>query len=306
MPRSPSKRIKTLQEKESLVEAPSEQNVAKCDQSVMFMKDSLYSSTDVQIIRLKHPRTSSSAMYVIDKDKNKMFEMISFDEGNRSWFIGETVQSNGKLYLVSPVDVTYLILPYLMQADKNVPLDHLLIDPDYPEISHLASAAASKDFSHVADRKGNPELGVWRYNEETTLNWLESKVKKLSTLLQEKKIPTSAAQSFTYVRTMELDQTQEAYRVLAHGIISDYLLDDFAKKLYKHLKLPEITNKQKALKGAENQPPSKKQKMEGPIEDYSKDKIEGDKAKTPQTAKAKALAKSAAGSKSIMSFFGKK
>ncbi|XP_064082115.1 ribonuclease H2 subunit B-like [Macrobrachium nipponense] len=236
----------------------------------------------------------------------KVFEMISFDEGHRSWFIGSKVMSDGRLYLVSPIDVTYLTLPYLITAEKNVPIDHLLEDTDYPDIKHLASLAKTKDFSHVADQKGSPDLGVWRYNEELTLNWLSNKVEKLSVLLQDKKIPTSAAQSFTFVRTASLEHTQEAYKVLAHGIIADYLPEELSKVLHRHLELPEITNKQKTSKGTENEPPSKKQKVEGPIEDYSKGKVEGEKNKTPQTAKAKALAKSAAGTKNIMAFFGKK
>ncbi|KAK7085390.1 Ribonuclease H2 subunit B, partial [Halocaridina rubra] len=223
-----------------------------------------------------------------------------------SWFIGETVQSDGKLYIVSPVDVSFLILPYLMKAEKNVPLDHLLEDSEFPDISHLAALSSTKDFSHVAERKGSPDLGVWRYNEENTLSWLEKKVQKLSSLLMEKKIPTTSAQSFTYVRTMDLDQTKEAYAALAHGIISDYLPEELSRTLHKYLKLPEHRPKQKLPKGAENQPPSKKPRMEGPLEDYSMDNVEVNKVKAPLTAKAKALAKSAAGSKNIMSFFSKK
>lgn len=58
---------------------------------------------------------------------------------------------------------------------------------------------------------GNPELGVWKYNEEKTLAWLEGKVRQLSSLLQERKISTSSAQSFTFVRTMTLEETKGWY-----------------------------------------------------------------------------------------------
>ncbi|XP_068206787.1 ribonuclease H2 subunit B [Palaemon carinicauda] len=303
MPRSPSKRI---QEQKNNAEEKLPENKPKCDQTVMIMKDSLCSSSDVQVIKLKHPRTESPAVYVLDNNQTKLFEMITFDEGHRSWFLGSKVMSDGRLYLVSPVDIIYLVLPYLMKAERNIPIDHLLEDADYPDIHHLGSLAKTKDLSHVADQKGSPDLGVWRYNEELTLKWLANKVEKLAVLLQDKKIPTSAAQSFTFVRTANRDQTEEAYKALAHGIVSDYLPEQLSSALHKHLKLPEIANKQKAAKGAENEPPLKKPKVEGPTEDYSKTKVEGDKTKTPQTAKAKALAKSAAGSKNIMSFFGKK
>ncbi|XP_071534911.1 ribonuclease H2 subunit B [Panulirus ornatus] len=302
MPRSPTKKRQSNNDEQVMAS----QSIPKCRQSVMFMKNSFFTSANIQLIKLRHPCTAKPALYVFDKDSNRIFDFVAFDEGYRSWFIGETVQSDGQLYITTPVDVTYLILPYLMKATKNVPLDHLLEDPDFPAISHLAAVAITEDFTHVADRKGNAELEVWKYNEASTLSWLESRVRQLSTLLQEKKIPTSNAQSFTFVRTMDLEQTKEAYLALAHGIISDYLSEDLSKILYKHLKLPETRNKQKAPAGMENKPPSKKQKIEGPLEDYTKDNVPVSKVKTPNTAKAKALAKSAVGSKSIMSFFTKK
>nr|XP_053650311.1 ribonuclease H2 subunit B-like isoform X1 [Cherax quadricarinatus] len=301
MPRSPSKRRQRSKEEQE----DGVQNQPKCRQSVMFMKDSLFSSSNIQVIKLKHPRTSS-AMYVFDEDNRRLYDMVVFDEGYRSWFIGETIQSDGRLYIISPVDVSYLILPYLMEATKNIPLDHLLEDPDFPSLSKLAAVAATKDFSHIADRKGNAELGVWKYSENKTLSWLEKRVKQLSKLLQEKKVPTSNAQSFTFVRTMDSQQTQEAYLVLAYGIISEYLSEDLSKALHKHLQLPEAKSKQKPLVSVENQPPVKKQKVEGPVEDYTKTAVPENKVKSPQTAKAKALAKSASGSKSITSFFTRK
>ncbi|XP_045581570.1 ribonuclease H2 subunit B isoform X2 [Procambarus clarkii] len=299
MPRNPSKRRHSTKEEQ---EEAAPQSQPKCRQSVMFMKESLLSSSNIQVIKLKHPR-NTSAMYIFDEDNKRIYDMVAFDEGHRSWFIGETIQSDGRLYITSPVDVSYLILPYLMQATKNIPIDHLLEDPDFPAISYLAVVATAKDFSHVADRKGNAELGVWKYNESSTLSWLEKKVKQLSKLLQERKVPTSSAQSFTYVRTMNLEQTKEAYLELAHGIIADYLSEDLSKALYRHLKLPEVKSNQIGL---ENQRPSKKRKSEGPVEDYTKNNVPANKIKSPQSAKAKALAKSASGSKSITSFFTKK
>lgn len=299
MPRSPSKRGKKVNEDV----AP--ENVTKSQHKVAFVKDSLLSSSDIEVVKLRNPRTDSATMYIIDKDKKTVHEIIAFDEGSRSWFIGQTIESNGKLHIISPLDVTYLILPYLMKASRIVPLEHLLEDEEFPEVSALDVVAADKDFSHVADRKGSPDLCAWKYNEDNTLEWLAGRVSRLSVLLHEKKVPTSAAQSLTYVCPMNPQQAKEAYTVLAHGIISEYLPEELAKKLHKHLKLPEKKMKPKVLESVENRT-SKKQKVEGPTEDYSKDNLAENKGKITMTAKEKALAKSAAGSKSILSFFGKK
>merc|ERR1711874_839891 len=101
-------------------------------------------------------------------------------------------------------------------------------------------------------------------------------------------------------------QTIEAYRVLAHGIVSEYLPDDLSQLLHKHLNLPATIKKKPAATGSENEPPNKKRKVEMPSEDYSSKKVESEKKHVQQTAKEKALAKSATGTKNIMSFLTKK
>lgn len=306
MPRSPSKRRGSVVKDEGDDEETKQPTAPKCRQSVMFMKDALCKSSSVQIIRLRHPRTQRASMFVYSSDEKQLLELMSFDEGHRSWFIGDTIQSDGKLYITSPIDASYLILPYLMKATQNVPLEDLLDDPDFPAVRNLPSLERAQDLSHIADRKGSKDLGVWKYNEESTLSWLERRVERLASILKQKKVPTSSGQSFTFVRTMDQTQTIEAYRVLAHGIVSEYLPDDLSQTLHKHMNLPTTIKKKPAATGAENQPPSKKQKVEMPTEDYSSKKVEPEKKSVTETAKSKALAKSAAGSKNIMSFFAKK
>merc|ERR1712198_113192 len=267
----------------------------------MFIQDDLFKSSSVQVIKLRHPRTQKAAMFVYSSDKKQLLELMSFDEGHRSWFIGDTIQSDGTLYITSPGDSSYLILPYLMKATQNVPLEDLLDDEEFPAVRNLPKLERAQDLSHIANRKGSADLGVWKYNEESTLSWLERRVERLASILKEKKVPTSSGQSFTFVRTMDQTQTIEAYKVLAHGIVSEYLPDELSQLLHKHLNLPATSNKKPAATGAENQPPNKKQKVELPSEDYTSKKVDGEKKPVQQTAKAKALAKSATGSKNIMS-----
>ncbi|XP_063850707.1 ribonuclease H2 subunit B-like isoform X1 [Scylla paramamosain] len=300
MPRSPSKRGQRVKE-----DAAASESVTKSVHKIAFVRDSLLSSANTEVVRLRNPHTDSGSMYVVDKDKKAVHEIMAFDEGFRCWFIGQTVESHGKLHMISPVDVTYLILPYLMKASRIVPLEHLLEDEEFPDLSCLDCVASDKDFSHVADNKGTSDLRAWKYNEQSTLEWLSGRVYRLSSLLQEKKVPTSTAQSLTYICPMNPEQAKEAYTVLAHGIISEYIPPELATKLHKHLKLPEKSVKPKVLGSAENQG-AKKQRLEGPTDDYSKDNMAGVKGKAAMTAKEKALAKSAVGSKSILSFFGKK
>ncbi|XP_050692549.1 ribonuclease H2 subunit B-like [Eriocheir sinensis] len=299
MPRSPSKRGQQAKDCATL------DNSTKSQHKITFLPNELLSSGSAEVLRLCDPRTDAGAMYVLDKDKKTLHEIKEFDEGHRSWFLGQAVESNGKLYIISPMDVTFLILPYLMKSTRVVPLDHLLEDEQFPDVSSLEAVVEGKDLSHVAESKGSRDLCAWKYSEENTLAWLSGRVAKLATLLEEKKVPTSTAQALTFVKPMDPRQAKEAYTVLAHGIISEYLSEGLAKTLHMHLKLPDRQIKPKAKPGEENVPP-KKMKMSGPTEDYSKDGVGAAKAPSPMTAKEKALAKSAAGSKSIMSFFAKK
>lgn len=301
MPRSPSKRGQRGKDDTTAAQPTTTKSVHK----IAFVRDSLISSANTEVVQLRNPHTDAGTMYIIDKDKKALYEIMAFDEGFRCWFIGEVVESSGKLHMISPVDVSYLLLPYLMKASRTIPLEHLLEDEQFPDVSCLDCIALDKDFSHIADNKGTSDLAAWKYSEEKALEWLSGRVNRLSSLLQDKKVPTSTAQSLTYICPMDPVQAKEAYMVLAHGIISEYLPSELSAKLHKHLKLPEKKIKPKVLGAADNQG-AKKQRLEGPTDDYSKDNVGAVKGKAVLSAKEKALAKSAVGSKSILSFFGKK
>jgi hypothetical protein len=97
--------------------------------------------------------------------------------------------------------------------------------------------------------------------------------------------------------------------------LSDYLDQETSALLFKHLgikeeavKKPEPSSKPITLTGSRQLPSGPKENAR-PLEDYSEDlepKSKVQKLSTPSSAKAKALAKSASGSKNIASFFTKK
>ena len=112
-------------------------------------------------------------------------------------------------------------------------------------------------------------------------------------------------------------------------MVSEYLSEELSLALEKHLKLPAVTN---SSNEENKEPPAKRQKMNAePLEDYSKDKSLSAvkvriqlyslqiicftdlltelwiiKEKVQITAKSKALANAAKGSRNIASFFTKK
>ena len=54
---------------------------------------------------------------------------------------------------------TYCHYVYAWQAPRIVPLEDLLEDDEYPELSCLDLVVADKDLSHVADNKGEWQPG---------------------------------------------------------------------------------------------------------------------------------------------------
>lgn len=163
--------------------------------------------------------------------------------------------------------------------------------------------------------QGDEELNAFKYNEDKTLSWLKKKTERVAEILKQKNIHvTSGAISANFLKSSRNETSEhEAYLRYAHGIVSEYLMEDLSQKLQKYLNLPEETQSPN-LKRKSNSSPfpdSKKAKMEDEnkpstpnVLDLSKPDSKTAKPAS-QSAKDKARAKAATGSKSISSFFKK-
>jgi len=276
------------------------------------------STNNVKVVKLRHPNSDQGSSFLINPTNHQMFEMLSVEEDHRSWFIGSKVVSDGRVFLATPVNPVFLALPYLIKAPKLVPLDQMLEDSEYPEVEEILLAAVGERLEVVADRKGDKDLNVWKYNEEKTLDWLVAKVKRVGSMLEKKRIDvTGGASSNIYRHTASTAASSVEYQRYGLGIVQEYLGKDLGAKLEVKLGLPEEekiktepagkgNNKRMSLDQGENQTPNKKKiKIEGPSEDYSKSAKKA-AVKEELNSKQRALANSAKGTKSIMSFFGKK
>jgi len=273
------------------------------------------SNENVKIIKLRHPKTDKGAAFLVNPSNNKIFELFSFEEEHRSWFIGSKVVSDGRIFLTTPVNPVFLALPYLAKAEKLVPLDQMLEDSEFPLAEEILVAALGEKLEAIADRKGDKDLNVWKYNEEKAMVWLVSKVKCLGKMLEKEGIDvTGGATSNIYRHSEATAAGSVEYLKYGLGVVQEYLSQEVATKLEEKLALPEEEkvkvekgNKRMSLDQGSDTPNKKKMKMggAGPTEDYSKSakKVE---VKEELSAKAKALATSAKGTKSIMSFFTKK
>ncbi|KAK3095760.1 hypothetical protein FSP39_018686 [Pinctada imbricata] len=258
--------------------------------------------------KLRHPKSDQSAMFLFTHGNREVYEVTSFKEDCRSWFIDNTVQQDGAILMTLPVDPLFLVLPYLQsveQTGKYMTLDQIVCDEDYPECNRLTSTKGMSELHNIADVKGSDDLEAFRYNEEKTLTWLQCKTEKLADALSDREFCVSGAQSSSYVRSKRaMTSTRDDYVRYAYGMVSDYLPVDLAGKLREHMKMPVVAEKK------ENEPPTKKAKVGDitPTEDYSQSGANDKSEKVAKlTASQKKLSKvDKTGMKSLASFFSPK
>ena len=229
------------------------------------------STENIQIIKLRHPKTENGSSFLLNPSNKRIFELMSFEEDHRSWFIGSKVVSDGRIFLTTPVNPVFLALPYLAKAEKLVPLDQMLEDSEFPLSEEVLVAALGEKLEVIADRKGDRDLNVWKYNEEKTLEWLMSKVKCLGKMLEKQGIDvTGGATSNIYKHTESTSATSVEYLRYGLGITEEYISQDLAEKLRSKLELPEEEkvkaekgNKRMSIDQGSNTPNKKKMKIEG-------------------------------------------
>ncbi|KAM9347827.1 ribonuclease H2 subunit B isoform 1-T1 [Symphorus nematophorus] len=269
--------------------------------------------SDPAFVRLRNPSTDAASLYMLSSGDVQLFEVKAFEEDVHSWFVGQTVQRDGRLLFVTPMDPLYLILPYLIKSGKEgkfQPVDQVVMDEEFPACSRLLSCTRTlASLHHIAEEKEVGTLKFHRYNQEKTMNWLKKKVERTVIVLKKRNISVGeGVKSTTYVRVKsESDTSEEDYLRYAHGLISEYISEDLSKALLQHLQLPELTSPK------ETEPPSKKRKLsDKPVEageDYTKFNSADFVRKPPKkmTAAQKSLAKvDKTGMKPMSSFFSPK
>uniref|UniRef100_A0A8C5N490 Ribonuclease H2 subunit B n=1 Tax=Gouania willdenowi TaxID=441366 RepID=A0A8C5N490_GOUWI len=257
--------------------------------------------------------SGAASLYVLGSGDLQLYEVKAFEEDFHSWFIGQTVQRDGRLVFITPMDPLFLIVPCLSKSAKEgtfQPLDQVVMDEEFSACSRLLKCkSALASLHHIAEEKEVETLKFYRFSQDKTIDWLKKKVERTVTVLKKREICVGeGVKSTTYVRVKPAaDHQEEDYLRYAHGLISEYISQDLSTALLKHLGLPQL------MSPKETEPPAKKRKIsEQPVEaveDYTK--FNGaDFSRKPlkkMTAAQKTLAKvDKTGMKSMSSFFSPK
>ncbi|CAJ0968209.1 unnamed protein product [Ranitomeya imitator] len=186
-------------------------------------------------------------MFLFINSGQQVCEVKAFQEEFRSWFIGQTVQEDGRLLYATPVDPLYLVLYYLIKADKEQgkfqPAEQIVVDEEFPSCNMLLQCTqVAQSLHHVTEEKEIGSKKFYRYSKEKTLSWLKKKVDQTVKVLKASDVCVGGSvQSASYIRIkQESDIKEEDYMRYAHGLISEYIPKDLRSELSADLKCKDM------------------------------------------------------------------
>lgn len=204
-------------------------------------------ATPISSFSLKHPKSKCLCKFMVkeaEPDRWEICEILKCSDSPRSWFIGDTLQTDGALFMCTPVDPLFLALPYFRIAAKSgkfTTLDAILDDSDTSNATNcfevLSKCVPTQQWANISEAKSvGPETRVYRYSSERTLTWLRRKVEALAEALREEGVyvgrgSQSAALLVSSTSSQFAEVTRDDFLSFASGMIGEYLDTDLGKEL---------------------------------------------------------------------------
>lgn len=264
-----------------------------------------------QIIQLPDPHSGEMARYAIRGDR--LLEVHKVDPSSpRSWFIGNSVQQDGSLHVMSPIDPLFILIPILDKARRKTTES----DGVYLPISDLAetfpaalelcrvlslSSVTSRIASLCDVQSCGSDILVYRLSDEKVITWLKSRVDKIVDKFESLRVLKRLSSKYTSIPSDDARLQMLVRHRIALQVIDDYLNDAWSERLSGVYDFTEVENLQKTAETTH---------APGSI-DYGR-KASGESGEEPAAKKKKLtpaqqkLAKAnTKGMKSIQSFFAK-
>lgn len=243
----------------------------------------------LSIITLQHPCTKQPTKFLLQSDTNALYEINAHKDKCCSWFIDSSVQQDGSLYVITPFDPLFILLPYLrenVETGKFLLLDQMLKDCEFPDCAKLVKCLTATALVNITDSSGEGDLIGYKYNDEKTLRWLKIKV--------ERTVEAIKATGFFVPRGDHGDEDDREVIEYAFGIVTSYTDLSVTCRLRTHMNIRSKPQKRHSI-GTDNHSQSKRIKNENNISGK----------KTPKMTRAqRELSKvNKKGMKSISSFF---
>ncbi|KAK6133742.1 hypothetical protein DH2020_032453 [Rehmannia glutinosa] len=192
-----------------------------------------------KFLSLRHPRTGNTTCYLYND--GVLQELHWFKQSYGSWFLGDYVCEDGRLYTATPVDLVFILLPIFEEARMkkgNEPgkfrqLDEIIYVNGYPGYESLSSIA-ERAMQVVCDLKEVGCTKFFRLNDVKVLKWLCYKVHQLKQTL-----PTLDK---NYAARDEKDTLFDAVSVMREYLKDEPWVNLLCNKL--KLNLQDFTNAQ--------------------------------------------------------------
>ncbi|KAL2896753.1 Ribonuclease H2 subunit B [Bienertia sinuspersici] len=140
------------------------------------------------LLSLRHPKTGNATDYLFINEG--LHELQWFKKSHASWFLGDYVCEDGSLYLSTPVDPIFIMLPIFADArmkkgndpGKFRQLDEIIYIDGYPGYQHLLPVL-EKSMGVVCEVKEIGSTKFFRLDDSKVLAWLCVKVDRLKQTL---------------------------------------------------------------------------------------------------------------------------
>ncbi|KAF9914457.1 Ribonuclease H2 subunit B [Lobosporangium transversale] len=258
-------------------------------------------------ILLPNPSSGLPSRYIIQE--GRLFEMQVVDtEGLRSWFVGDTVQSDGSLYITTPIDPVFMFIPILdIMRQKTIDsegrfltIDTIFESDQYTSLRHLSQLHKIElSLALVCEVRGSSIMKTFRLDDDKTMKWLKQKVELIVNKFES--VP-ALVESIAYTESLPEVCRKEAIVQSALRLVSAYLSDSWDAKLAAEYQFPELDKMQSRTQLLSISDFGKRSGMDLD-EDFKADK---EIKKPKMSVGQKKLAKASAGMKPISSFFAKK
>jgi len=232
-------------------------------------------------ILMTNPNNKMKTCYLFSENECQFYEVMKQTNNYRSFLINNTVVEDGNLYIVTPFDLLFLVLPiFLKKRSQFRSLYDLLTDGFENQMSREMIKAIESKLNHemvslIADIKYVSEEMFVKYSSDNSLNWLKCKTDNIIEALKRNNISVSSvgckASGYTTGKE-DLNQDNIEYSKMAFQIISQYLNEEISADLKIFLGLPQDISEANVSTTSKAQTKRKlnENEVSAPLEDYSK------------------------------------
>ncbi|GAB1525512.1 hypothetical protein RhiTH_008675 [Rhizoctonia solani] len=150
------------------------------------------SGSSLRPLQLPHPRTGLQALFVYHG--STMLELHSVTpDAPRSWFVGQSVVSNGNLMLMTPIDPVFILIPFLQTLDPKAPfkptddfLEEALLKYSVPDVNKqdvalfMTLGCARRALKQLCETKAiPPDITVHKPSPERIRAFIKRRVERV-------------------------------------------------------------------------------------------------------------------------------